>query len=190
VGRYRVGLQTRERILAATRELLGEDGFEAVTLKAITERAGVGAGSFYNLFDSKEQAVVEVARSAIGAVDPDPAGLGRETVEDLVRAFVRFFVDPESSSVARIYLQLAVGGGLTDERMARHVRRSHLARVERFSAAVGRAGTHGGKAARETAERLLAALLGFAVTWLVDPAFDFEGQARELVRSEGLSDAA
>jgi AcrR family transcriptional regulator len=138
VAHYRVGLQTRARILTATRELLGEVGFDGVTLKAITDRAGVGAGSFYNLFDSKEQAVLEVVRDAITAVDPDPSGLGRETVEDLTDAFVAFFTSSETATVARIYLQLAFAGGLTDEAMASRVRRSHRARVARFADAVAR----------------------------------------------------
>lgn len=187
MARYRVGLETRGRILSATRELLGEVGFEAVTLKAITDRAGVGAGSFYNLFESKEQAVIEVVREAIAAVDPDPAHRGRETLGDLVDAFVAFFTSPGSASVARIYLQMAVGVGLTDERMARHVRRSHEARVERFGAAIARAG-RGDAEATVTAERILAALTGFAITWLLDPGFDLADHARALVEAERLTD--
>lgn len=191
MAHYRVGLETRRRILDATRELLGELGFEAVTLKAITDRAGVGAGSFYNLFESKEQAVLEVVRDAIAAVDPDPSGLGEETLEDLVRAFVEFFVGGESGDVARIYLQLAVGGGLTDERMASRVRRSHHARVERFAAALRRDREElSADAARAAAERVLAALTGFAVTWLLDPGFDLRTNSEfllEAVRREGRS---
>ena len=56
--RYKAGLQTRERILAATRELLGELGMDATTVSGICAKAGIGAGSFYNLFDTKEQAEV------------------------------------------------------------------------------------------------------------------------------------
>ncbi|NIR41814.1 MAG: hypothetical protein GWN07_38860, partial [Actinobacteria bacterium] len=63
------------------------------------------------------------------AVDPDPAGLGAETVEDLVDALVAFFVDPRTSVAARIYLQLAFAGALQDDAMAARVRRHHGARV-------------------------------------------------------------
>jgi AcrR family transcriptional regulator len=181
VAHYRVGLQTRARILTATRELLGEVGFDGVTLKAITDRAGVGAGSFYNLFDSKEQAVLEVVRDAITAVDPDPSGLGRETVEDLTDAFVAFFTSSETATVARIYLQLAFAGGLTDEAMASRVRRSHRARVARFADAVARERPElDPAAARACAERLLAGLLGAAVTWLLDDESDLAAHAEAL----------
>ncbi|MFP4311388.1 MAG: TetR/AcrR family transcriptional regulator, partial [Nitriliruptoraceae bacterium] len=135
MARYRVGLETRERILAATRRLLAEVGIEGVTLKAITDRARVGSGSFYNLFASKDDAVFEVVREAIAAVDPDPEGEGTDTLEDLVEAFVTFMTG--SSPIARIYLQLA-GRGLTDPAIAARVLRSHRRRVERFADAYRR----------------------------------------------------
>lgn len=179
MARYRVGLETRERILSATRSLLGEVGFEGVTLKAITDRAGVGAGSFYNLFDTKEEAVFEVVREAITAVDPDPSGLGRETVADLVDAYVSFMTD--GSGIARIYLQIAVGGGLTDERVAGRVLKSHRARVQRFAEAIRREAPEIDEAeARDRAERLLGSLTGLAISWFYDPAFDLARHAHRL----------
>jgi AcrR family transcriptional regulator len=181
VARYRVGIETRQRILAATRELLGEVGVEGVTLKAITDRARVGAGSFYNLFETKEEAVLEVVREAIQAVDPDPAGMGRESLADLVHAFVAFIT--EDSGIARIYLQLAASG-LTDERMARRVLRSHRRRVERFRDAILREEPDEQPAEAEArAEAILAALTGFAITWFIDDRFDFARNARRLLRA-------
>lgn len=179
--RYRVGLETRERILAATRELLGEVGFESTTLKAITDRAAVGAGSFYNLFDSKEAAVLEVVREAITAVDPDPSGLGNETLGDLVDAYVGFVTGDET--IARIYLQLAVAGGLTDPQLATRVLRSHHRRLERFTDAITRdQPSLSAEEAAAHAEAVLAALTGFAITWMIDPGFDLAGHAERLVR--------
>ena len=93
MARYQVGIRTEARILEATRELLGEFGLDGTTLKAICERAGVRVGSFYNLFDSKETVVLRVVAEAIAAVDPDPAHLGTETLNDLVEAYIAFFED-------------------------------------------------------------------------------------------------
>lgn len=70
--RYRRGIEARERILNATRSLIADVGLEGTTIKAICSRAEVLPGSFYNLFDSKEQAILTVVREAIDAVDPDP----------------------------------------------------------------------------------------------------------------------
>ncbi len=182
MARYRVGLETRRRILDATREALAEDGLNDLTLKTITDRADVGAGSFYNLFDSKEAAILEVVREAIEGVDPDPAGLGKERLEDLTEAFVSFFVDPRTALAARIYLQLALAGALSDEGVATRVDRHHRARVARFAAAFLR--EHDAleaEQARRLAERLLAALMGACLTWVVDPEFPLQAHAMALL---------
>ncbi|MEX2549909.1 MAG: TetR/AcrR family transcriptional regulator [Nitriliruptoraceae bacterium] len=179
MARYRVGLETRERILSATRRLLAEVGIEGVTLKAITANARVGAGSFYNLFDSKDDAVFEVVREAIEAVDPDPAGAGTDSLEDLVDAFVAFMTG--SSPIARIYLQLA-GRGLTDPAIASRVLRSHRRRVERFADACRREDPSLGEGeAISRAEVILGALTGLGMTALVDPGFDMRYHARLLL---------
>lgn len=181
MARYRVGLETRQRILDATREVLAEEGLNDLTLKAITDRAGVGAGSFYNLFDSKEAAILEVVREAIEAVDPDPAGLGKERVADLVDAFVSFFTDPRTALAARIYLQLALAGALTDETVFHRVSRHHRARIERFAAAFRREHPRLEREEAEVlAERLLAALMGACLTWLVDPRTHLHEHAEAL----------
>jgi Transcriptional regulator len=69
--RYRVGLETRTRILEATRDLVAAQGLEKTTIKAICEKAGILVGSFYNLFQSKEEAILTVVADAIRAVGPD-----------------------------------------------------------------------------------------------------------------------
>ncbi|HSK22293.1 MAG TPA: TetR/AcrR family transcriptional regulator [Egicoccus sp.] len=180
MARYRVGLETRERILSATRRLVSELGVEGVTLKAITDEAGVGAGSFYNLFESKEAAVFEIVREAIEAVDPDPAGEGTDTLEDLVDAFVAFMTD--AGPIARIYLQLAVGRGLVDPAIGARTLRSHRRRVERFADAARRQDPSLGRGDAEAmAESLLAGLTGLGITALLDPGFDMGAHARRLL---------
>jgi AcrR family transcriptional regulator len=179
VARYRVGLETRSRILSATRDLLARGGLEGVTLKRITAEAGVGVGSFYNLFDSKEAAVFEVVREALDAVDPHPDADGDDRLADLVDAFVAFITG--SPTVARIYLQLA-GLGLTDPAIAGRVLRSHRRRLDRFAAACRREDPAlGSDEARERAQTILASLTGFGLTSLIDPTFDMAAHARGLL---------
>lgn len=181
MARYRVGMETRARILEATRDVLGDQGLESATLKAITDRAGVGAGSFYNLFDSKEAAIWEVLAEAITAVDPDPEGHGTETVDDLVDAFVRF-VTGESATLARIHLQLA-GIALTEPDVAAPIRRSHERRVERFTAALRREDpTLDEPTAVGHAQLLLGALTGLAMTTAMGDDFDLAAAAARLPR--------
>jgi len=58
-GRLVRGRRSRTRIRAAARELFAERGFDGTTLRAIAERAGMGASSIYRHIRSKEELLVE-----------------------------------------------------------------------------------------------------------------------------------
>jgi AcrR family transcriptional regulator len=58
-GRLVRGRASRARILTAARELFRERGFDGATLRAIAERAGMGASSLYRHIRSKEELLVE-----------------------------------------------------------------------------------------------------------------------------------
>ena len=170
MARYAAGVRTEARILDATKELLGEVGLEGTTLKAICDRAGVRAGSFYNLFDSKEEVVLRVIVEAIAAIDPDPEG-ERDTIADLVDAYVRFFA--EEPTLARIYLQIAISGAVTNDGIGDRVLRGHSLRVDRFATAMLREmpALSPDQATART-EVLLAALNGLAFRFSLDATFD------------------
>lgn len=175
---YRAGIATRSRILDATRQLLADRGLDGTTVKAICAQAGVLPGSFYHLFASKEEAVLTVVREAISAVEP-PTG-PKETVSDLVDAFVRFVTT--EPVIARVYLIMAISGGLTDPSIRRRVLRHHQARVERFAQAVRRQRTSlSPTRAGDRAEALVAALTGYAIHAILDPDFDLAKQAERLL---------
>jgi AcrR family transcriptional regulator len=178
--RYRAGLETQERILEATRSLLAETGLEGFTLKGICERAGVLPGSFYNLFETKEEAVITVVRQALEAVDPDPAHRGRDTVEELVEAYIDFI---EGQPVlARIYIQLAVAGSADDHRLRGRILRHNANRLDRFTQGLLRSRPRLSRPeARRRASFLLAALQGLAIWEMLDPAFDFAAHAHDLL---------
>ncbi|RBY83817.1 TetR/AcrR family transcriptional regulator [Geodermatophilus sp. TF02-6] len=67
-GRGRVGrrrARNRERLVSAAAELMAEAGVEGVTVSAITERADLGAGTFYNYFQSRDGIVDAVVAGAV-----------------------------------------------------------------------------------------------------------------------------
>ena len=49
---------TRERLLAAAREIVEEEGYGGASVMAIAERAGVASGTLYRHFSSKEELFV------------------------------------------------------------------------------------------------------------------------------------
>lgn len=181
--RYRSGLETRDRILDATRRLIADEGLEGTTIKAICTRAGVLPGSFYNLFDSKEQAILSVVREAIDAVDPDPNHLGTDTLSDLVNAYLRFVT--EQGDLARVYIAIAVSGGRNRSELKGRVIRHHEGRVDRFSAGLMRERPDlDPSEARRRAETLVTALNGMTLHSVLDPSFDLSLHVKAL-----LSDA-
>ena len=178
--RYKAGLETRDRILAATRRLIARDGMDATTIKAICHEAGVLPGSFYNLFDSKEQATLTVVREAIEAVDPDPNHTGPDSLADLVEAYIRFIV--EESDLARVYIRLAVSGGANNEDIRGRAIRHHQARVDRFTTAISN--EHAALSESEAerlAETLVTSLNGMSLHRVLDPSFDVAVHARDLL---------
>jgi AcrR family transcriptional regulator len=179
MARYLPGLQTRDRILESTRWLLARVGLEATTLAAILDRAKVRSGSFYNLFDSKDEAIITVIREAINAVDPHPDGVGKDTIQELVDAYVEFITG--QPALARIYLQTAVGGAMTDEALAHRVVSHHKARVTRMADAIRRQTRTSKAKSQLEAELLLAGLNGLAFHWLLDPDFDIAARAQNLL---------
>lgn len=177
MARYQVGIRTEAKIIEATRSLLAEGGMEAATLKAICDRAEVRSGSFYNLFDSKEDVIIHVVRESIDAVDPDPDHAGTDTVDDLVSAYIRFF--DEEPELARVYVLAALTGESSTNGGRRRFLRHHLRRVERFADAMARADKAISTEQSEVrAELLLGALDGLAFRWALDDEFDFAGFAR------------
>ena len=90
---------TRAAIVAAARELMFEKGFDATTMRAIAERAGVSLGNAYYYFASKEHLVqafydhiqVEHAAAAHEAL------AGSEKFADRLRAVLTTWVDVAES---------------------------------------------------------------------------------------------
>ncbi len=89
VGRRAV---TRGKLLQAGVRLFSRMGIEGVTIAEITEEAGVGFGSFYNHFESKQSLVDALIASYVDDIDwifrsPEVATLD---VAELISASFRF----------------------------------------------------------------------------------------------------
>jgi AcrR family transcriptional regulator len=60
--------QIRADLLAAAERLLAEKGFDRTTISDITSEAGLGFGTFYNYFASKEELYQELVLSGLGLI--------------------------------------------------------------------------------------------------------------------------
>jgi AcrR family transcriptional regulator len=73
VGGVRVArkLATRERVLAAAKDLFNEIGYEAATVRMIATRAGVATGSVFTTFASKLEILREVMEERLQGLYAD-----------------------------------------------------------------------------------------------------------------------
>ncbi|NBE50185.1 TetR family transcriptional regulator [Streptomyces sp. YC537] len=68
-GVQRRGQERRKAIIDAAESLLAEQGYEAATLKAIGERAGIPTASMYHYFPDRHQVEAELLRRHTAELD-------------------------------------------------------------------------------------------------------------------------
>ncbi|HEX6419737.1 MAG TPA: TetR/AcrR family transcriptional regulator [Acidimicrobiales bacterium] len=94
-------------ILTATLDLLGEVGYEQLTVRAIAQRAGAGLATIYRRWPTKEDLVVDAVASAPdmpapGDLDRDPA----ENLQNLVSSLVEALQGPRRALMPTLVGQL------------------------------------------------------------------------------------
>jgi AcrR family transcriptional regulator len=91
------GRATRERILAATAQLVAERGFHSVGVSDIGAAAGVSGAALYRHFETKTAILVELFEGAVDGLlrqavelEAGPSGAPGEVLERLIAAHVEF----------------------------------------------------------------------------------------------------
>jgi AcrR family transcriptional regulator len=160
---------TRERVVAAARELIARGGYREAQVAAVAARAGVATGTVYRHFPSKAELFAEVfrrvsqrevdaARAAAVAADGDGATAA-------LRAAIETFARRALLARRQAWALLAepVDPAVEAERLA--FRRAH---VEHF-AAILRAGIAAGELPAQNTDLAAAALVGALGEALVGP---------------------
>ncbi len=89
-----------ERALAAARELLAEQGFEATTIQAVAVRSGVHASAIYRRWSSRIELIEDAAFPMESPLRVDPTGDLREDLRRFIRAYTSTFSDPATRAAA------------------------------------------------------------------------------------------
>jgi AcrR family transcriptional regulator len=106
MGKRAAGGQSRGRprdatidlkVLDAARALLVEQGFDATTMQAIAERAGVHASAVYRRWSSKSEVIAQAVFPGLTPAQTKPSG----NLEHDLRRFIRAFTSALGSPVAR-----------------------------------------------------------------------------------------
>jgi AcrR family transcriptional regulator len=116
--REQTKLANREAILAAAREVFGELGFEAATVRDIIRRTNLSVGAFYNYFRSKEEVYEALSDDAVRRFRPILHAQSAKATdfESYLRAAVTAYFDFLAAENAHW------PGGGADPRAAPHVR--------------------------------------------------------------------
>lgn len=86
--------KSHQAILKATLELLGEFGFETMSIEAISARAGVGKTTIYRRYNSKEELVAEAIESIRqDVVIPDSGNLWSD-LDELIKNAAQITLSP------------------------------------------------------------------------------------------------
>jgi len=149
--------QVDQAILTATLELLGEDGFDGLSIEAVAARAGVGKTTVYRRWPSKIPLVVD-ALTAMKAPTVSAVPDDMPTREALVRA-MSGFTKPHEGSAARVLAGL-VDAMSRNEELAEAVRTVLVAERERGLVAVIERGKARGEIRSEVDARVMVDLLG------------------------------
>ena len=114
-GRRARGEATRERLLAAARELFGERGYEGTSVEAVLERSGVARGALYHHFPAKADlfdAVAQLVFAEIAGRTAAAAAREQEPLQALragCHAWLEMALDPAVQRIALLDPQAAVG---------------------------------------------------------------------------------
>ena len=116
--RVQRGLATRQQLVAAATELFAERGYEATSIEAVLDAAGVSRGALYHHFEDKRalfEAVLDTVEAgmatrvhdaAMAAADPDdPAASLRAGC----LAWLRLIRDPVTRRIALVDAPAVVG---------------------------------------------------------------------------------
>jgi len=168
------GLATRERLLAAARELIEEGGYGSASVAAITERAGLAAGTVYRHFASKAQLFLDVFRDVCAGEERAMVAAADDAGPDAVDR-----LEAVLTTFARRALQNPrLAWALLAEPVDQLVDAERLAYRERYAALVARelrAAIDAREIPAQDVEFMAAALVGGCGEALVGPLASVNG---------------
>lgn len=112
---HRTEEDRKDQLLAAARAVFDEKGYEKATVSDIVRRAGVAQGTFYLYFDSKRDAIMDLARQPMEQIltRMDAAIGSASSFEELLRAALRiaFEFERPNMDLCRLITQASTSRG-------------------------------------------------------------------------------
>jgi len=186
MGSYAKGLKRRQEILDRAIEVFARRGAEGTSLRAIGEAIGVSHAALRHYFDSREQLLIEVYRTAEAqGIAADPAPADASVVGLMTHAARRNHSVPGLVQLYSTLVASALEDGHDEARAFFGERFAGLRRLlaERVGAEQTAGRIRADMPPEAVAALVIAASDGLQVQWLLDPEVDIEASLRLL---EGL----
>ncbi len=97
--RQREALETKKRIIEASRTLISEKGFDDVSMDDIAAEAGVSKGSFYTYFKHKEDIIYELNRHDFFVLSDTVSGMDAPLMERMEHYCLQFMSGIERGGI-------------------------------------------------------------------------------------------
>ena len=145
------GVATRQRLLEAAEELFSEHGFDRVSVRDVTEKAGANVAAVNYHFGSREGLIEQVIERYVNPVNEERiarleaverrAGGRPVPLEEILDAFVRPFATQvrKSELSEKLFYKLMARIAANQTQVPARVQESFMRMIERFRRAFGKA---------------------------------------------------
>ena len=87
-SRQKQALATKKKIFDTAKELFSQYGFDAVTVDQITQTCGIGKGTFYHYYKSKEELIISIERIPYAEIMEKIKELGKQPLEQRMKNYI------------------------------------------------------------------------------------------------------
>ncbi len=180
--RQQAAAQTRDKLIAAAKELICKKGLSETSVDEITETCGVAKGTFYTYFKRKEDIVSELSGSIFGEIlekAKNRAGSFLEKLEYYLCSFSGY-IEKSSLKLCQEWVKnVALPAPETD--YGREKLQNDLAALrELFRSGAAHGELKAGTPVGELADMLNDLLYGEMLCWCIaDGAYSFEERTKE-----------
>lgn len=130
-NRQLAAMETKEKLLRAGKQLIGQKGLCNTAIEEITEEAGVSKGTFYTYFKRKEDIIFELSKSMFGEILDQAKAFEGNFIGKLTFYMVHFsrYIEQGSVRLSQEWVRNAVNPDLVDSQYDKGKLRQDLASV-------------------------------------------------------------
>lgn len=141
MARYKQYDERKKQILKAAMDVFSRYGFHESNVQQIADEAGIGKGTIYEYFKSKEQIFLTIAESIFEQFYPDIKQLSEGDFRSFVEGIVRlnFEVIREYSSFSRVFFETYARAQSKDDPVHKVIDKWHTEYVKLISEIIKKA---------------------------------------------------